>query len=132
ETFATLGGQQMGGSMVYGATGEQEALATLFAEDMRDLLAATCLPRSTLYAVRHGTATPSPRTLAVLQEGMRLLDPDDPQSIVGWREALSTKEAMVEALGCELDRARTLQRGKDRWTPEEQGKLIAFMTVWRR
>jgi hypothetical protein len=67
-----------------------------------------------------------------LRKGMRLLDPDEPQSMVGWREALSTEEAMAEALGCELDRARMLQRGKGRWTPEEQGKLIALISVRQR
>jgi hypothetical protein len=127
ETYGTVGGQEMGGSVVYGATGEREALATLFAEDMRDLMAATCLPRSTLYALRHGTTTPSPQTLAALQEGMHLLDPDNPQSIVGWREALPTQEAVAETLGCGLDRARGLRNGKERWAPEERAKLFAFM-----
>jgi hypothetical protein len=122
----------MWGSVVYGATGEREALDSLFAEDIRDLMAATCLPRSTLYALRHGATTPSPQTLAALREGMRLLDPDDPQSIAGWREVLATPEAVAETLGCGLDRARGLRSGKARWTPEEQGKLIACMTVRRR
>jgi hypothetical protein len=132
ETHGTLGGQEMWGSFVYGATGEREALASLFMEDIADLLAATCLPRSTLYAVRHGSTSPTSQTLEALGEGIRLLDPDDPQSIVGWREALPTPEAVAETLGCGLDRARGLRSGRARWTPEEQGKLIACMTVRRR
>jgi hypothetical protein len=59
ETYGTLGGQEMWGSVVYGATGEREALASLFMEDIADLMAATCLPRSTLCAVRHGTTSPT-------------------------------------------------------------------------
>jgi hypothetical protein len=132
ETYGTLGGQEMSGSVVYGTTGEREALASLFAEDIRDLMAATCLPRSTLYALRNGTTTPSPQTLVALQEGMRLLEPDDPQGIVGWREALPTPEAVAETLRCGLDRAYRLPRGREQWIPGERAKLIAFMVARRR
>jgi hypothetical protein len=117
---------------VYGATGEREALASLFAEDMADLMAATCLPRSTLYAVRHRAGSLSTQTLAALQEGMRLLDPDDPRCIVGWREMLTTPEALVEALGCALERAGALHVGKQRWTSDERAQLVAWMTARRR
>jgi hypothetical protein len=129
DTFGTVGGQQMGGSVVYGATGEREALALLFVEDIADLMAATCLPRSTLYAVRHGSTSPAFQTLTALRAGMRLSDPDNPQSIVGWREALPTPEAVAEALGCALERARALRSGKERWTPGERANLVAFIAA---
>jgi hypothetical protein len=132
ETSGTVGGREMGGSVEYGATGEWEALASLFAEDIHDLLAATCLPRSTLYAVRHYTSSPSPQTLAALQEGMRLLDPGGPQCIVGWRPTLATPEALAEALGCALDRAGLLYAGRERWTSDERAHLVAWMTARRR
>jgi hypothetical protein len=132
ETYGTLGGQEMWGSIAYGATGEREALASLFAEDIADLMAATCLPRSTLYAVRHGSTSPTSQTLVALREGMRLLDPDDSQNIDGWREALPTPEALAEALGCELERAHKLQRGRERWTADERARLIGFMATQRR
>jgi hypothetical protein len=132
ETYGTLGGHEMWGSVVYGVTGEGSTLASLFAEDRRDLLAATCLPRSTLYSVRHGTTSLSAQTLAALQQGLRLLDADNPQNIVGWRETLSAEEQMAEVLGCELDRVRALQRGKERWTADERTRLITFMVKQRR
>jgi hypothetical protein len=83
------------------------------------------LPTSALAEVE--IVTPSPETLAALRGGMRLLDPDIPQSIVGWRGAVPTQEAIAETLGCGLDRARGLRSGKERWTPEERAKLCAFM-----
>jgi DNA polymerase elongation subunit (family B) len=129
ETAGTMGGDAMGGIDVYGVTGERETLASLFAEDICDQMAATCLPRSTLYAVRHGTGTPSEETLAALQEGIRLLDPDNPRTIVGWREALPTAEALATVLGCDADRARALWRGKARWTPEERGQMVVYLAA---
>jgi hypothetical protein len=129
ETYGTLGGQEMTGSVVYGATGVRHMLASLFAEDIVDLMAATCLPRRTLYAVRYGTTHPTRQTWEALQEGMRLLDPDHAPSIAGWREALPTAEALAQVLGCELDRARALRRGKVRWTRQEREKLVARMAA---
>jgi hypothetical protein len=117
----------MGGGVEYGETSDPEALASLFVEDMPDLMAATCLPRRTLYALRHGSTTPKVETWAALQEGMHLLDPDDPRNIVGWRDALPTAEALAEALECEPDRARRLRSGKVQWTPEERARLIAIL-----
>jgi hypothetical protein len=131
ETYGTLGGQEMWGSVVYGATGERFPLASLFAEDIADLMAATCLPRATLYDARHRTTSPSSQTLAALQEGMRLLDPDASQNIVGWRVALPTPEAVAKALGCELDWARRLRSGKERWTPDERTRLLTSMVAQR-
>jgi hypothetical protein len=130
ETYATMGGQDMAGSVVYGATSDRAALASLFAEDIRDQLAATCLPPRTLYDARHRSAeTLSPHTWEALQEGMRLLDPDDLQTVVGWRDGLTTPEALATVLECDLDRARALLRGRERWTPEERAKLAAFMAA---
>jgi hypothetical protein len=129
ETYGTIGGDTMAGSIVYGVTGTQDTLASLFAEDIVDQMAATCLPRSTLYAVRHGPGTQSAQTLAALQEGMRLLDPGHAPSLAGWRETLPTAEALAQVLGCQLDRARALRVGKTRWQPEERARLMAQMVA---
>jgi hypothetical protein len=131
ETYATMGGKDMASSVVPGTTTDRAALASLFAEDIRDLMAATCLARRTLYEIRQGGAMPSPQSWVALQEGMYLLDPDDPQSIVGWRNALATPGALAAALSCQLERARALLRGRERWTPDERATLITSMVEQR-
>jgi hypothetical protein len=74
ETNGTVGAQAMLGGHDLGSTGTGERLSSLLGDDMADLLAATCLPRSTLYRVLHTSADATPATLQALEEGMRLLE----------------------------------------------------------
>jgi hypothetical protein len=120
ETNGTMGARAMLGGHDYGVTGTKERLASLLGEHMADLLAATCLPRSTLYRVLHTADEPQPATLRALDEGMRLLDPDHAEGIAGWRDILT-----LEALAAVLHPApEDAQHGERCATPDEREREI--------
>jgi hypothetical protein len=131
ETNGTLGARAMLGGRDYGPTGDGERLASLLGEDIPDLMAATGLPRSTVYALRHAAGEPSAATRAALHMGLLLLDPENPAGIAGWREALPTAEILAQVVGGERDRARRLWGGKAQWTPAERARLVAYMSAHR-
>lgn len=76
----------MEGAEVYGIDlGTQDWKELLSPYRLIDLMLATGLPRPTLKDLRSGkTRRPTPETLQLLADGLWLLNPQNPVSIVGW------------------------------------------------
>jgi hypothetical protein len=129
ETNSTVAAQEALGGHDYGETGAKQRLSSLLSYAEVDLMAATCLPRSTIRDFTRGTAEPKPGTLEALSLGLRFLDPENPDSIAGRRERL-TPETMATVLGVDMHTASDLFRGKRRWSAEERTRLIACLH-WR-
>src|SRR5262245_23820273 len=112
---------------------QRPRLASLFDEELPDLLAASCLSRRTLEHVRrtdHRDYEPLPETLEALERAMRLLDPVHPESIAGWRELLSSEELAL-MMGTTPADAQDRLRGRRTWTEAERARLITSMAARR-
>jgi hypothetical protein len=105
----------------------QRQLSALLDEPMPDLLAASCLSRSTLNSVLHGAHEPDMGTLEALRTAMPLLDPDSRwPGIPGWRDLL-TPAMLAEVLGLSIEDARLRFRGRVTWTEAERARLIVHL-----
>jgi hypothetical protein len=129
ETNGTVGGRAMLGGHDVGTTGARERLASLVGEEMPDLMAATCLPRSTLYRVLYTSGEPRPETLRALDEGMRLLDGEHPCGIAGWRDV--PNEWLAERLHTTVAELSILRKGRRQWRTQERERLQAALADWR-
>jgi hypothetical protein len=129
ETNGTVGARAMQGGDDVGTTGARERLASLLGEEMPDLIAATCLPRSTLYRVLHTSDEPRPATLQALDDGMRLLESENLCGIVGWRNA--PREWLAERFHISVAELSILRKGKRQWRVEERERLPMAMAEWR-
>jgi hypothetical protein len=94
------------------------------------MLAASCLSLPTINAVLKSADEVAPHTRDALALAMQLLDPEHPQSIVGWREELND-ETLAQLLGVTVQDARKRLRGRATWTEEERARLIHFMSTRR-
>ena len=102
----------------------QRQLSALLDEPMPDLLAASCLSRSTINSVLRGAHEPDSGTVKALRIAMSLLDPDSRcPGIAGWRELL-TPAHVAEVLGISNEDARLRFRGRVTWTEEERARLL--------
>jgi hypothetical protein len=100
--------------------------SSLFDEALPDLLAASCLARKTVERALYTDQAVLPETLAALEQGMHLLSPTHPQTMVGWRDTL-TPEKLAAVLGCTVREARDFLRGQRSWTADQQACLIAAL-----
>jgi len=91
-----------------------------------NLMAATCLLRSTIHDFTRGSVEPKPETLETLSRGLRFLDPENPDTTAGWRERL-TPETLANVLGVDVRTASDLFHGKRRWHEEERARLAVYM-----
>jgi hypothetical protein len=107
-------------------TGVWELLSSLLSHGEVDLMTATCLPRSTIRDFTRGSGEPKPGTLEALSHGLAFLDPDNQDSIAGWRERL-TPETVASVLGVDAMTAAELYRGKRRWRVEERSRLAEYL-----
>ena len=96
-----------------------------------DLVAATGLSPTTIHSLLHAATEATEATIAALEEGMRLLDPDNLQGIAGWREALPP-ERLADLLGVDLKTARALHQGRRTWTEAQRAQLIGAAMSLRR
>jgi hypothetical protein len=72
--------------------------------------------------------THKPGTLEALSQGLAYLDPDNQDSIPGWRERL-TPETLASALEVDARTAADLYRGKRRWREEDRVRLASFLQL---
>ncbi len=131
ETNSTVAAREALGGHDYGETGVKERLSSLFSYAEVDLMATTCLPRSTIRDFAHGGGEPKPETLEALSRGLSFLDPASRNSIAGWRECL-TPEALSSVLGVDVRAASDLYHGKRRWREEERTRLAAHLRSARK
>jgi hypothetical protein len=89
ETDGILNGAEasMDGAQVYGTDlGTRDWKELLSPYRVADLMLATGLPRQTIKDLRSGkTKKPTPETLQSLAVGLWLLNPEYPESIIGWQ-----------------------------------------------
>jgi hypothetical protein len=130
ETNSTVGAREALGGHDYGETGVRERLSSLLSHTEVDLMAATCLPRSTIRDFTHGSREPKPGTLQALSHGLAFLDPDNQDSIAGWRERL-TQESLIAVLGVDARTASDLYRGKSRWSIGDRARLTTRLRLDR-
>jgi hypothetical protein len=126
ETNGTVGDRAALGGHDYGETGAKERLSSLLSYPEVDLMAATCLPRSTIRDFTRGSVVPKSGTLEALSRGLRFLDSENSDSIAGWREAL-TAERLATVLAVDVCTASDLYRGKRRWREEDRARLVAHL-----
>jgi hypothetical protein len=90
------------------------------------LMVATCLPRSTIRDFSRGSTTPKPATLEALSHGLAFLDPENQDTITGWRERL-LPETLASVLGVDAMTAAELYRGKRRWRVAVRSRLAEYL-----
>jgi hypothetical protein len=93
---------------------------------MPDLLAASCLSRSTIARVVKSASEPQPETWEALKLAMELLDPSDPEGIAGWREII-TAEELARQLNTSCDDAQSRMKGRTTWRLRERESLCLYM-----
>ncbi len=122
-----LRSQSYGNAIVLPTATSHRQLSALLDEPIPDLLAASCLSRSTLSSLLHDAHKPDEETLEALRTAMRLLDPDGRcPSIAGWRELL-TLVGLADALGVSIEESRLRFRGRVTWTEGERARLLVHM-----
>ena len=118
--------QSYGTAVVPDATPHRQ-LSALLDEPMPDLLAASCLSRSTLRSVLHDAHEPDSGTVEALHIAVTLLDPESHHpGIAGWRDLL-TPAVLAETLGISIEDARLRFRGRATWTEQERARLIVLL-----
>jgi hypothetical protein len=122
-----LRSQSYGDAIVSAPVSPRRQLAALLDEQMADLLAASCLSRSTINSVLHGTHEPDTRTWEALRTAMQLLDPESRHpGIAGWRDLL-TQAHLAEVLGISVENAHQRFLGRVTWTERERARLLVHM-----
>jgi hypothetical protein len=131
ETDGILKGAEasMDGAQVYGIDlGTRDWPQLLSSYRVSDLMLATGLPRQTIKDLRSGKTTkPTVKTIQSLAEGLWLLNPQNPESIIGWREIENRKLASQMGEGWQVQDIQAVRSGQQLLGEDKRKRLLAVL-----
>jgi hypothetical protein len=131
ETDGILKGAEasMDGAQVYGIDlGTRDWPQLLSSYRVSDLMLATGLPRQTIKDLRSGKTTkPTVKTIQSLAEGLWLLNPQNPESIIGWREIENRKPASQMGEGWQVQDIQAVRSGQQLLGEDKRKRLLAVL-----
>lgn len=105
---------------------------------MPDILAATCIPKQTVYDLRYSAQNnrmnPSQKTMKQLTQGLQLLNPErEGGTYFEWRNQITNKKITIQQLAFKLgvtyQQMQNMWAGRSGWTMEQHNKLAEILGI---